>query len=469
MRPPSRRARLFTGLVLAVAAQARADVFGTYGFGGRAVAMSGAQTAEADDFSGAFYNPAVLVNRKKPTFGFTFNYAFMSSEVTALESGRELDCKYCKSPDSAGFSVGALFPIGGKVNNRVAIGVGIYLPAQHVVRVMAPDPNRPFWYRYQSSPDRLILDLGIGIRATDWLNLGLGLQILADIDGMGADVKVDLFSKQVELRELDAHLASRVGPVFGLQVKPHRRLRLGAAFRWEMLLLYNIPASLNLDGVGTLGFSLSGITQYTPHTITFGAAFDVTEQCTVTLDGEYALWSRAPTPYLNLGVDLSGDVLKALGLDEALDIASPTQRTGFTDTFGGRLGLEFRINERFTARGGAFYRPTPVPKQSAPGTNILDASAVGGSLGVGFSFNDPLEIFAAPIHLDIAGMATFLLPREAKKESTDPVPSYRYNATLVGVAVGIRYELGGDAKPAPPTGAPVPAMEQVPSGATPRS
>ena len=92
--------------------------------------------------------------------------------------------------------------------------------------------------------------------------------------------------------------------------------------------------------MGTLGFALTGITQYTPHTISFGAAFDVTDKFTVSLDGEYALWSRAPSPYMNLNVDLSGDVLKALGLDEALDIASPTQKPGFTDTFGGRLGLE---------------------------------------------------------------------------------------------------------------------------------
>ncbi len=444
-----RSARILAVLLVVGSGTARADVFGTYGFGGRAMAMSGAQTADADDFTGTFYNPAVLVNRKQASFGFFFDYALMNSDVTPVDSHRTLDCTYCKAPDSAGFSVGALFPVGGKINNRIAIGVGLYLPYQHVVRVMAPDPGRPFWYRYNSHPDRIMINLGLGIRATDWLNIGLGVQVMADITGNGANVKVDLFSKQVELRELDSHLASRVGPVFGVQVKPTSRLRLGASFRWEMMLLYNIPASLNLDGVGTLGFALTGITQYTPHTISFGAAFDVTDKFTVSLDGEYALWSRAPSPYMNLNVDLSGDVLKALGLDEALDIASPTQKPGFTDTFGGRLGLEYRFNAHVAARGGAFYRPTPVPRQSVPGTNILDSTAVGGSLGAGFAFNDPLEVFSAPIHIDIAAMATFLLPREAQKESTDSTPSYNYRAQVFGMMVGLRYELGKDVPPAP--------------------
>ena len=90
-----------------------------------------------------------------------------------------------------------------------------------------------------------------------------------------------------------------------------------------------------------------------------------------------------------------------------------------------------------------------MPRQSVPGPNILESTAVGGSSGAGFAFNDPLEVFSAPIHIDIAAMATFLLPREAQKESTDSTPSYNYRAQVFGMMVGLRYELGKDVPPAP--------------------
>ncbi|MFZ5469440.1 MAG: OmpP1/FadL family transporter [Myxococcota bacterium] len=434
-----RGGRLAAVVVLG-ALSAQANSFETFGFGPRGTAMAGAVTAAADDYTAVFYNPSMLVLRKELGFGFSFTWNRAVTSVRSAENGRELDCAYCQPPDAVGYDVGLLFPLAGKVKNRVALGVGLHLPSQRFLRVLSPDPSRPFWYQFNSNPERFVFYAAAGIRLLDNLSIGIGVQALDDLIGQGANARVDLFSRAVKLRELDSHMANRAGPVAGLYWAVTPRLRLGLSFRWEMALLVRIPAQVDLEGIGSLGFSVQGVVHYSPHTLAGGVAFDVTEKLTLTLDGQWMNWRAAPSPYLDLDIDLSGDTLRALGIDEALDLSSPRVTPGFADTLGGRLGLEYRVSERFAARAGAFYRPTPVPRQDAPSTNILDASAVGGALGVGIAFDDPLEVFVHPVKLDVATQGALLLPREAKKEPTDSVPPYTYSARLHGFTVAIRYD-----------------------------
>ncbi len=434
------RSALSTSLVLLAALPAHATVYDTYGFGPRAAAMGGAMTAEAKDYSATFYNPALLVERKDVNFGLSFQWNKLDGQVARKDNARDIDCTYCSSPDAVGYTLGLLFPLGGKVKNRVALGVGLYVPSGKLVRVLAPDPNAPFWYHYQSHPERVTIHAGLGIKIFDWWTIGLGVEALADIVGSGAAVTVDLFNKQVKTRQIDAHLATRVSPMFGLQIKPKEWLRFGATYRSEMALKYEIPASVDLQGIGVLAFIIQGYTHYTPHVVAIGGAWDITDDFTVSIDGEYQRWSGAPSPYVDLAIDLSGDTLKALGLEDALDIRSPQQKAGFVDTFNARLGLEYRVNKRIAGRLGGFYKPTPVPKQTAPGSNILDGTAIGLGAGVGFNFDDPLEIFQSPVNIDFAAQTQFLLPREATKEATDPVPSYDYSAKMVGISIVIRYD-----------------------------
>ncbi len=419
---------------------AAANTMETFGLGPRGAAMAGAQVADANDYTAVFYNPAMLALRKDINFGFGFSWHRAATDVRRTAGNAELDCKYCTPPDSAGFNLGLIFPLGGKVKNRVALGLGVYLPSQRLLRTQAADPNRPFWYLYNSSPERIVLNAAAGVRILDNLTLGLGVQALANLVGQGATMQVDLFSKTVTQREIDSTLATRTGPVAGLYFAPVPSVRLGASFRWEMALLYEIPATVDLQGIGSLAFTVSGTSHYTPHTFTLGGAWDVSPDVTVALDGEYAMWSQAPSPYVNLVIDLSGDTLNALGLANALDINSPQGSPGFADTLTGRLGVEYRLAPNFEVRAGAYYRPTPVPKQDVPFTNILDADAVGLNGGIGFSFADPLEIFEAPVQIDLTAQGTFLLAREAVKESTDTVPSYGYSGTVYGLNAAVRYD-----------------------------
>jgi long-subunit fatty acid transport protein len=207
-----------------------------------------------------------------------------------------------------------------------------------------------------------------------------------------------------------------------------------------MRLNYRIPATVDLEGIGVLSFVISGTAHYTPHTLNFGAAFDVTDNFTISAEGQWQNWSAAPSPYVGILIDLSGPTLDALGLGSALDVQSAIQKPGFVDTLGGRLGAEYRVTERFAVRAGGFLRPTPVPKQDTKGTNLMDNTTVGFSAGIGFNFPDPLEIFQHPIQIDLTGQSQFVLAREAKKGTTDNQAAYTYSANVYGVSGALRYD-----------------------------
>ncbi|MBE2252125.1 MAG: outer membrane protein transport protein [Myxococcus sp.] len=428
-----------------VSVSALADPYPLYGFGPRAAAMGGAMTAEASDYTASFYNPALLTRRPELNFGFSVQFHRLVPEITSKDLSKPIDCAQCIPADNVGTSTGFVFPLAGKVKNRVAIGVGLYLPTSVFVRVNAPDAAQPYWYRYNGNLERFVLHLAAGIKITDWLSVGPGVSVLANLQGKvggggGATARVDLFSRNVKVKELDASLTTRVAPTFGVLVTPLKQLRLGATYRSEIMLPVTIPAVVDLEGIGTLLLSVNAMSHYSPHQVSFGAAWDVMDELTLTLDGEYQHWSAAPSPYVSLTVDLAGPTLAALGIDKALDLNSPATPPGFVNTLGLRLGGEYRVSDRFSARAGGYYRPTPVPLQNVANSNLLDGNAVGLATGIGFNFPDPLEIFAHPIQIDLAAQVTFILPREATKPRFDTMPSYSYSARVFGGTAMIRYD-----------------------------
>ncbi len=87
----------------------------------------------------------------------------------------------------------------------MALGLGLYAPETRLLRVLSPARDQPFWYHYNSAPERLVIHVGGGVKIIEWLSIGLGVQTLADLVGNGADVSVDLFNKTVQ--NGDARLA----------------------------------------------------------------------------------------------------------------------------------------------------------------------------------------------------------------------------------------------------------------------
>ena len=427
------RKLLFAFLLLAPLS-ARASTFDIYGFGSRGIAMGGAQTADARDFSATFYNPSLLVLQTKVGFGLGFFYeapnVSATPDVPTASFGTE--------PEStAAWSAGLVFPFAGKLRNHVALGVGISIPTKNLLRVASFDPGEPTWYLYENSPDRIQIFAGLGIKPFDWLTLGIGIQALADFSGH-VDFNVDIFNKRFQKRDLTNELATREAPVAGLTIIPTSNFQFAFCWRASMELDYALPTSIQLGDLGTLGLNVSGVTFYTPHELTLGVKYEPIPELTLTADLEYALWSKAPSPAVNVSVRFTGDLAQGLGLDQALKLDSSDAPIGFEDVLIPRLGIEYRLGENVSFRGGYYFRPTMLPEQNGL-TNLLDGPTHVISAGLGVSFMSPLGALAEPVKIDAVFQHGFVGGRHADKSASNPVQPYSYGGSTEVFAIDLRY------------------------------
>src|SRR5215468_7666894 len=107
-----------------------------FGFGGRSPALAATGVAFADDFDCVYLNPAGLseVRGRRLSLGTLFG-SFSLSGVD-----RPVD-------DAVGVEVGGAFrlPLGGALEDRIGVGIGLYVPTQLLNRARAPRPGTPFF------------------------------------------------------------------------------------------------------------------------------------------------------------------------------------------------------------------------------------------------------------------------------------------------------------------------------------
>jgi long-subunit fatty acid transport protein len=420
---------------------AQAGLFDFFGLSGRDVGMAGASAAIVDDHTAAFLNPAALTQRKVVQLGASF--LAVAPSLSTSQPPTEDDRLMARDPQTqAGVSVGAVFPFGGKVDNRVALGVVIYIPTQDVLGIDTLDPQTPRWYRYHAALDRLYVSAALAVEPFPNWSIGIGFQALAGLDG-AVNVDLDIINDQITRRDLQVSLVNKAALIAGLHgAIPDLGLRLGASYRGPLDLSYDIPLRFDLGADAYLDLLVRGTDLYTPHTITVGAAFDLPNApLLLTLDARLALWSLAPDPSMHVTILGGGDLLSALGLDSVL--AFDTGRVappGFRDAYSVHLGAEYKALPWLLLRGGYAWRQSAVAPQTGT-TSYLDSDAHQAALGVGFSVPDPLALNDRPLTLDASALATFH-PSQTVQKSTpgDPLGSLTYGGQLWTFALSARHD-----------------------------
>lgn len=436
------RALALLGALFTTAA-AHASVFDLYGFTPRGRAMGNAQTADADDFTGAFYNPATLTRRKQVVVGAGLMHTRPALQIDRRFTAPEQAAIDHVLPEPfSGLNLGALFPLGGKFGDRVAIGAGLYLPLLRLLRAAAVDAQVPQFYRYEQQPDKFVLLTSVAVEIADWLSVGLGVQVLASLDGQ-IDLGVELANRRVARRTVLVDIIPTAAPVAGVLLTPIKGLRIGASWRDDIQLDYAMPGDITIDDLVRLQLDLRGTVLYTPETVTFGAAWDAPGGWTLALDLAWLRWSLAPDPAPTVAIDVSGDLLDGLGLGERIDIASGAPvDLGFEDTVEVRLGVEHRPHRQIAARAGYVFRPSPAPVPVGP-FNPIDPDAHLISAGLGVTFNDPLEVRENPVTVDLVYQATVLQSQRVQQRagSADRVGDYTASGTVHSFGLAFRHDL----------------------------
>lgn len=425
-----------TIVVLLASSTAHASFFDTYGFSSRAVGRGNAMAALGYDYDAAYYNPANVLSRKRMHLGFGFDLIAPDFAVDAVAG--EVDPIYPET--TLGFHLGMSTPISGIFGNKLGFGFAFFHPLSTGTNVSSVDPSIPWFYRYQSLPDKLILAAAVAFEPVDWLRLGVGVQILAGLDGR-VDASLSLAEGRFLSESIDVEVVPTASPTFGIALGPlplfGGELRFGATWRTDLELDYRLPVTVELDEVGVLAVLVEGTSLYTPRQLALGLGWESAAHPEPGFSIEAGItwenWADAPPAgaRFQLTIDDSNvrpptdpqDVPQNL-----IEVRADLIPLGAKDTVTTRIGAEWRPTPIVALRAGWFYRPTPLPRPIYQ-TNTLDSGAHVFSLGAGFTFGDPTGISAAPVSIDLTGQLTRLSQRAIEKDPVAGSPQGAYEAS----------------------------------------
>ncbi|MCB9738344.1 MAG: outer membrane protein transport protein [Deltaproteobacteria bacterium] len=454
-RRSAARSLLVAALLLS-AHDASASVFELFGADPRGVAMAGAMAAVAEGPAAAFYNPAAL--HDAPTGSMQIGWAatafgldiHLARPVCTLASDR---CRSLWGGTTARH--GPLLPRSGQhlqlgwnahhrrvLGGRLAFGALLTLPAQRLIRLSGPDAAQPHYVLYESLPDRLSILLAVGVRITDWLRAGVGVQVLAAL-GSALDLDLEPINGRIEPASVAISLQPTARMTAGVTVHPGLGLRFGVGVRQEVSLRYRIPSRLRLGALAEADLLVAQNTLYSPTSLEIGGSWRSADaRWQVGLNLRIALWSRAPDPSPTLAIDVGGGAVGRLGLDGLADVRPQREAaTGFSDTAAPSLGAEWWARPWLALRTGYSYRPSPVP-YAVGLTSQLDNDVHALGLGCEIGFGERIRIRSEDatllrhaFYLRLGAQAQ-ILPRRAvyRRDPNDPVGDLDHGGSIFHAA-----------------------------------
>lgn len=427
---------------------AEASMFDTYGFGARGTAMGGSMVALSDDYNSVYYNPANLLVTKRAHLGFGLNLIAPFVTIDRGAGGDSSDLRARTPPLNVTFDLGTAAPLGGIFDNKLAFGILLFHPLVSFTKVESIDPRFPYLYRYANSPSKLIIAAAIAYEPVEWLRIGLGVQLLAQLEGR-FDAALSLSERRFTREEVDAELLGTASPTAGLSIGPFEGVRFGLAYRHELALRYRLPIRALIEEVGNLDVLIDGISLYTPMQLAAGLSWEGPVGDGMTLAVEFGItwehWSAAPPAGATFELTVDDSAIRAEEIAAGREVQNILEAyrdpidLEARDTLTPRFGIELRPTPQWVARAGYFYRPTHLPEPRHQG-NFLGANAHGISLGGGVAIGDPTGVIGAPLMIDLALQVTLLENRVINKaEGFSPGGAFQVGGPILNASVAVHH------------------------------
>lgn len=218
----------------------------------------------------------------------------------------------------------------------------------------------------------------------------------------------------------EARLEGKAGGIgfnAGIIYKPFEKLTVGIDYRSQTTVNlkkgtaeFDVPSALSDSFPNTTFTSKIKL----PQVATLGIAYSFTEKFTLVFDANYTGWQ-------------SYDTLKFDYAFNSESLEDTRIAKNYKGVFAFRMGGQFKIAERITARAGAFYDITPV-KDGFLSPDGPDADRVGGSLGISIQ---PVKRFSA----DLGCMYLETLERTGGSEEAGFWGTYKTIAVIPTLAL----------------------------------
>jgi long-chain fatty acid transport protein len=425
------RMHLLRGFALAAAAllaasgTADAAGFAIFEQGARGMGFAGAFTAQANDPSAIFHNPAGIAFLKgkqiyvggtgvRPTTDFVGADPFPGATTT--ESG----------------NVGVLpvpaFYYSQPFTDRLAFGLGVHTPFG--LKTAWADPNS-FTGRFisqEASLSGVSINPTVAYKLADRLSIGAGLDVrLSKISLQRRVPVVNPFTQRVvdaAQVDLDSDMATGLGFNLGLLGKLNEEWSVGVAYRHKVTVDYGgdgvfrqVPTgNAALDARAAALLPAGAVPVQTAITFpsfgSVGLAYRPSEAWAFEADANWYQWSS----FDSLTLDFARDELDSVIEEE------------YEDALQFRVGAERRLSDAWYVRGGYFFDQSPSPAASVSPL-LPDADRHGFSLG-GSWVGRTLRVDAATWYVT------------SPDRSTEGVNRDRYDGTYSSRALTFGLSLG---------------------------
>ncbi|MCA9563670.1 MAG: outer membrane protein transport protein [Myxococcales bacterium] len=337
-----------------------------FGLGARGAAMAGAVVSNARDFSAVYYNPAGLIAAGISQFSIGYQRGDYNLEMN--RDDYDVD-----SADNLILGFTFPIPLGGVMENRLAVGVSFLIPFAAILEADVRPPESPLFIIVENRPRVIGLQAALSIRITDWLFVGGGVLALAELVG-GIDIAPNERGQlgTVVRDELVADYA----PIIGLLVEPIDWLAIGVTFHGVSSAEFTFPITADLGSqfpIDVPRLNVVGIAQYDPMQISTDVTVHPVPELTIAAGITYKWWSAFENPI------------------ERTTAPVPEQDPAeFSNIVVPRLGAEYEHSlEVLTLlyRTGLFWEPSPVPEQTG-NNNYIDSARLGVGAGLGVRWQE---------------------------------------------------------------------------------
>jgi long-chain fatty acid transport protein len=412
--------------------------------GAKAMGMGFAFTAQADDPSAIYFNPAGLTQLEGQNVKFGVTYVRENggtfTGTTPLTGGASLS----ETQKDLNFYVPNAF-YTRRASPDLAYGVGLFAPFG--LGQEYRDRNTSIFRNQITMIElmTLVVNPTVAWKVNEVLSVGAGIDFLygkAELARTGVVNNTPGGDTQVNIFKLDLEGDGTAwGYNFGLLLTPSERVRVGFAYRSPFRLkikdgdvkltdisstgLVALGGASAQDVFGGATFNTKGSTTINmPATAALGAAYTA-GRLTVEADADWTFWHS----FRSLDIDIRNNTALLPDSSTAKD---------WKDVVAIHLGGEYRVTDPLALRLGFRYDPTPVPAETM-GPDLPDADRFFYSAGVGYKFSSWT--------FDLAYMYVDKKDRTVNNQTTPAFPSYgtgfngtwKGDAHLVALDVGYRF------------------------------
>ncbi|MDO8738737.1 OmpP1/FadL family transporter [Candidatus Deferrimicrobium sp.] len=399
--------------------------------GAKAMGMGFAFTAQADDPSAIYFNPAGLTQLKGQNVMVGVTYVRENGgEFTGTTPVDNTTAIKSETQKSLNFFIPNMYYTKTNASTGFAYGVGIFSPFGLGQEY---DNKSTSIFRNQITKINLqtiVVNPTIAFKINEFLSVGAGIDWMY---GKAKLAKTAVFPGVGNIYDLGLDGDGDAwGYNFGLLLKPSENFRIGANYRSPFTLrikdgdveIRNINSTVPFVPPGVTVAQVFGGTSFDtkasttislPATFALGVSYTM-DKLTVNADADWTFWHS----YGSLPIDIK-DNKGAL-------LPDTNAQKNWKDVVALRLGAEYRVTDPLSLRAGVVYDQNPVPADTM-GPELPDADRMNYMVGAGYKIG-PWTIDGAFMYID-------------KKDRTVTNPQFSGtwtgNAWLAGMDVGYHF------------------------------